>query len=762
MNVRINILNEDNKIPQELVEAANGDELIARIFYNRGYKDSQTIKQMLNDEIYLPTQPSEFPNINKAVDRIVEAIDKKEKICIYGDYDVDGVTSTVVLVECLKQFTESVIYHVPDRFLEGYGMNKDVIKDISLKQVGLIITCDCGISNIAEVNYAKELGMDVIITDHHNVGDELPKTNIILNPKLLSSGHRAANISGCAMAYFLALAILEKYNMKEKACELLDMVALSLVADVVSLNGENRYLLKKGMKELFNTKRVGLLALFEIIEKISKINNEEDIAFQIAPRINAAGRMDSARLPVELFLCNDKEIAKDMALKIDHLNQERKRVQQSIIDQAIEMVENKKKNKTVLVLFNEHWHHGIIGIAAGKICETYRKPTIMLSLKEDGSTVVGSARSIDEINIYELLKECKESLLKFGGHSKAAGLSVKKENVENFTSQIERVGEEKYYIKDEVVIDVDLEIDLDSIDEDLYERINKAGPYGEGFRPVRFFSRDGTVINDRKTQKNHHIMVISGKNDSRISAVNWFGEDKDFKDKNVELIYKIGKNSYKGSSNIQLTVELILENSEATHKKFKGTFIDERGKSIDEIVSTYSDLEVFYEGFNISDINMPLFNRHNIKKGKRLVFLSTPVNTELFKEIILLANPKEVILNFSKNPQYEFKDFMLNFMGVVKYVVQKEAGKINLDEFSMKLCVEEGIIITALKYLKLQGKLNYLLDDKNNVHIFRDERKIDSLSVLYEKTLKGALMEKNAYKNFLLNININEYKEYMK
>ena len=521
MDIKVNILNEKAVIPKEVLDACGGDELIARIFYNRGFKNPAIITQMLNEHLYKPTRTEEFPNMKRAVDRISKAIAREEKICVYGDYDVDGVTSTVTLVECLSFFTPSVIYHVPDRFTEGYGMNEDVVIELSQKGVSLIITCDCGISNMSEIAVAKQLGMDVILTDHHNIPDEFPPADVILNPKLLDEGHRARNISGCGMAYFLCLALLESKGLQEKASDFLDLLALSLIADVVSLNGENRYLLKKALPVLFNTKRTGLKELLNIAEKNGRLESEEAIAFQIAPRINAAGRMETARIPVELMLCKDADRAREMAEKIDLLNIERKRVQQLIIDKAVEMVETKKKNKTILVLFNEFWHHGIIGIAAGRICELYRKPTILLSLKEDGNTVVGSARSIEEINIYELIKSCSRKLLKFGGHSQAAGLSLKKDDLDDFTREIETAAENKYYIKDQISVDVDMELKIERVTDELYARIESAGPYGEGFEAPQFYTREIRVVSDRKTE-NHHIMVLEDQSQNRISAVKWF------------------------------------------------------------------------------------------------------------------------------------------------------------------------------------------------------------------------------------------------
>jgi len=763
LNIKINLLNKDVPIPTGLIEAADGDELIARIFYNRGYKNPDTVRQMLKDQYYVPTDVNEFKGMDKAVERILKAAEMGEKVCVYGDYDVDGVTSTVILVECLRLFLDKVVYHVPDRFTEGYGMNLEVIEKLADDGVTLIITCDCGISNINEINRAKELGMDVILTDHHNIPPELPKADVILNPKLLEEGHKARNMSGCAMAYFLCLALLKSKGLEEKAEEYLDMLALSLIADVVSLNGENRYLLKKAMPKLFNTKRVGLVKLLEIASKTSELSTEEDIAFQIAPRINAAGRMESASLPVELMLCTDPYKASEMAQRIDFLNSERKRVQQEIIDQAIEQVETKKKNKTVLVLYSDYWHHGIIGIAAGRICEMYRKPAIFLALKEDGKTVVGSARSVEEVNIYELIKECSDKLLKFGGHSMAAGLSLLKENLQEFVTEIELLAEKKHFIGDTVSVDVDMELEIDSITEELYERLMAAGPYGEGFEAPMFVSYRLKVLSDRKTEKNHHIMVLEGKSNTRISAVQWFGEDKSLQGKVFNVIYKINKNTYKGKSNLQLTLVHMIEGEGEASRVFNGEIIDERGSSINLLKEKYLQALFFYEGLSSKCPLPSAVDRFDIKKADNLVFLSPPPNTEIFREIVTLSNPRNIIINFSVLPDYSFKGFVTNLLGLIKHAVTKDKGIAYIDTLAIKLGAEENIIKSGLKFLKAAGKIDYILsEDETMAFLFKGNGTADINMVLAEKRLRNALLEKKAYQQFILKTEVENFKEYLK
>ncbi len=783
MKIKVSILNENINIPKGILEAVEGDELIARIFFNRGYKDPETIRQMLDDNCYKPTEANEFPCMDKAVKRITRAVESKELIAVYGDYDVDGVTSTVTLVECLRFLTGSVIYHVPDRFAEGYGMNEQVIRSLALKGVSLIITCDCGISNVNEITLAKELGMDVIVTDHHNLPDILPPAEIMLNPKFLGQGHKALNISGCGMAYFLCTALLEHYGMAGYADGFLDLLAMSLIADVVSLNGENRYLLKKALPKLFNTKRTGLRALFSIIEKDAKLDNEESVAFQIAPRINAAGRMESARLPVDMLLCREYEAALNMAQRIDMLNQERKRVQQDIIKQASELVVNKKKNKTVLVLYNESWHHGIIGIAAGKICETYRKPAILLTLKEDGTTIVGSARSTDDVNIYNLIKMCSGKLLKFGGHSKAAGLSLSKENLESFTNEIEAVSERLYYIKDVINVSVDWSLNFDYIDEDFYKRLSNVGPYGEGFEPPVFVTRRATVVSDRKTDKDHHIMVLADESDKRIAAVKWFGENFSYQGGIYDIIYKLGRNTYKGNTELQLTVEHIMETDGTPKKAFEGLIADEREKTAEAIAEHFNDGVFFYEGLSsrcsikdtINRFNLPgVFNREGVEdtwsitqkevsiRGGKLVFLSIPVNSQIFREVVSLVNPRQLIINFSLNPDYSFRGFVSNLMGILKYVINNAGGITSLEYLSMRLCIEEEISIAALKYLNVAGKIEFEINEGGMIYVRKSDKGPGPEIYAAERNLKGALLEKNAYQNFILSLETEKFREYLR
>lgn len=755
--INVKVLNKNEAMSPELISYCKS-ELIARIFYNRGFKTVEDIKKITEYQEYIPTTTKDFKDLEKAVELIFYHINNNHKICIYGDYDVDGVTSTAVLVETLKKFTSNICYHVPDRFTEGYGMNAGVIKSL-FGDIQLVITCDCGISNINEIGLAKELGMDVIVTDHHTIGDTLPDANIILNPKLLENTHPARNISGCCMAYFLCLGILEHAGLQGESEDLLDLVGLSLIADVVPLHGENRYLLKKGIPHIIETKRTGLRVLIDLISQNSKLETEQDIAFQIAPRINAAGRMESATLPVELLLTNDQIEALKISEKIDYLNTQRKNNQEEIFEEAKQMVEQKKKNKKILVLYSPHWHHGIIGIVAGKICENYNKPTILLSDKEDGELVVGSARSTDDINIYELLKNSQNKLNKFGGHSKAAGLSVKKEFLEDFIKEIEVNADIQFAQMNEINVEADMELDISNIDNHLYDVIRQGGPYGEGFDEPLFYSKTLEIITDRITQKGHHFFVLADTKNNRIEAVKWSLGMENVQGKTFDAVYTINLNTYKEQNKIQLGIKYLIEsNKKLNINVFSGDIIDRRQDNLYDIFKTYSG-KVYYEGLQSNQLQYDIIDSENLISCDALILYSLPQTPELLREVVAKTNPRLLILNLSGTEDYEFNNYIKNFLSVVKHVIHNKKGEEYLNYFSKALCVQESIIKLTLNYLQDRGIIKYIIDNMSGLLTVDKGDNIDNKNDYMKKKLIEELKEKTAYVNYLRKMPLEEFKK---
>lgn len=773
-NYRIHIKNQGIEIEQQLIQAA-GDEFSARLFLNRGITDPDKIREMLDKDKIKLTDPFEFADMTVAIERIKEAIEQNQLIAIYGDYDVDGVTATVTFLENLSVFTSNLIFHVPDRFTEGYGMNLDVIKGLSQKGVNLVITCDCGISNIEEVKLIKQLGMDVIITDHHSLPDELPEALAVINPKLLPEGHKARDISGCATAYFVCRALgqkMVKFN-EEKS---LDLVALSLIADVVPLLEENRALIKLGIPKLLNPNRLGLKKLYEIAGRKSKIMNEEDIAYQVAPRLNAAGRLDSARLSVKLLLSEKENKATEYAEEIDKLNNERKTLQENIIKQAKEMAENEGEDAPLYVFYNQDWHHGIIGIAAGRLCEEYGKPTILLSLKEDGNTVVGSARSTESVDIFSLIATAEDLLMKFGGHWSAAGLSLKLENVEEFKKRIQVNCEVVQIASEEKIIEVDDRLDSRTITEIHYEKIKAIGPYGEGFLPPVFYSETAKVVKDRLVGNGHHIMELEGL-EKNIKAVRWNGEMVDYTGKYLDIVYDIGLNVFNGNSQLQLSIrqleesEILLNDNDKYIVAEKETlrFDINKIEIIDKRELTFLELDMFlknntkfnrkniliyFEGLECDKKFQEAVGLQELSEADILIFESAPSSLASLDFVINKVKPSLVITSYLSNISYTPNTFINKLLGVIKYIVNQKDGRTDIDYLISKLNVDSRIIEVSLAFLKVRGYIYYSINESNNLIITlnfeeKSKEKNDLIGKKMYKQISDALIERNAFIEYI-------------
>lgn len=758
-NIQLKIKNENLKISKDLINAANNDELLARLFINRGINTKEKIDEILNWNKYKPFNTQDFQELKKSVDIIQESILLNEKIAIYGDYDVDGITATTILVKCLRKFTQNVIYHVPDRFTEGYGMNNDVIKSLARNDVKLIISCDCGISNVTEVETAKNLGLKVIITDHHTIPETLPPADVILNPKLFESEHIAYDLSGCGVAYFLCCAILKHYDREEEATQFLDLVALSIIADCVPLLKENRYLLKQGISRILKTDNIGLKSLCNTINSNVEISSD-DIAFQIAPRINAAGRLDSARLPVELLLSEEQEKANLLADKINNLNIMRKDIQQRMIDDIMQIVETQKMHKNIIIAYNPDWHQGVIGIAAGKIAETYSKPVILLTLNQNSKTIVGSARSIADVNIYDLINNCSHHLIKFGGHPMAAGLSLDRHNLDKFIYCIEESSIKLLQGLGSTECYADQCIELTQINQELYDRISSLEPYGEGFEQPTFLTRNVMVLNDRITEKGHHFLTLTDDEQNIIPAVRWSGGKDSYKGATYDIIYNIYMDSYNENS-LKISINNMVKVKDlpkANIQLSKLNIIDARTEKIDDLLKKYPQATIYFEGLGSHKLAYKTKNRETLKQSEILILLSIPANTEILKEIVHISNAKTLLINFSQNPEYSFNSFIVNTLGVIKHIINTKKGMATIQYMENLLCVEESILKNSFTYLRNYGKIEFEINDDSNLIIFKKPNynpgRIDRLQT--ENHLINALHDKNAYKRYMQNIDIED------
>lgn len=516
------------------------NETIVNVLINRGMKTSIDIKKFVDASLKDLYNPFFMIDMDKGVDIIKEAIDNGRKIAIYGDYDADGVTSTVILYKALKRLGGNFIYHIPDREAEGYGMNLERIKSLKEEGVEVILSCDNGISAIDQIAYAKELGMKVVVTDHHELTfkeeDEerkyiLPNADAVINPKRSDSSYPFELLCGAGIAFKFVQALYSVFNITEnEILEFLEYAAIGTICDVVDLVDENRIIAKNGLRLIRNTKNIGLNAII----KEASINKESissyHIGFIIGPCINATGRLETAKLSVELLLAEDEELAKNLAAKLHKLNMERQEMTIKSVEEIGDIVENSSlKNDKVLVIYKENVHESIAGIAAGRIREKYNLPTIVLTKGKDMPK--GSGRSIENYNMFEELLRCKDLLDKFGGHPMAAGLSLKEENIELLRK---RLNENCTLTNNDLIpkISIDRKMKLSEICVSLIKELNVLEPFGKGNTSPVFAEKSVEVYKINFIGKDKNTLKFSLKIDGSYNKIDalCFGKGDEFKE----------------------------------------------------------------------------------------------------------------------------------------------------------------------------------------------------------------------------------------
>lgn len=514
---RWSIRQSDEQIVELIANQLELSPLIAKLLVNRGLDTVEKVKEFLFIDQATFHDPYLIRDMEKSVHRIHEAIYNEEPILIYGDYDADGVTSTSVLMLILKKLGANVSYYIPNRFTEGYGPNEEAFRKAHVDGIQLIITVDTGISAIHEAKIAKELGMDLIITDHHEVGDTLPEAFAIIHPKLPNSIYPFADLAGVGVAFKLAHALNE-----DVPDELLDLVAIGTIADLVPLHGENRLIVKKGLQKLTMTLRPGLLALCKVAGTSISDVDEEDVGFMIGPRLNAAGRITDASSAVELLLANDQVEALSLAQEIDSLNKERQKIVSTITNEAIEMVEKQWTNDNkVIVIGKEGWNAGVIGIVASRLVEKYYRPTIVLSYDEETGLAKGSARSIPGFDLFAQLSKLANLLPHFGGHSMAAGMTLPIENVEELRIKLDEAIQNELSDEDFIPLtELDIVMTVDEVDIDFIHQLEQLGPYGmDNPKPIVMIE-NAYVSSIRKIGANqNHLKMVLESTDKVLDGV---------------------------------------------------------------------------------------------------------------------------------------------------------------------------------------------------------------------------------------------------
>jgi single-stranded-DNA-specific exonuclease len=561
------ILPDTNEGVQSLLARELGiNPIIAKILINRGVTTPDDAKKFLFPSLEHLHNPFLMKDMSEGVDRLIEAIFKKESIVVYGDYDADGITSTVILVKFLSEINDRITYYIPERIEEGYGLSKAAVDRFIEEKVNLIVTVDCGISDHETIAYATTSGIDVIVTDHHEVPDTIPTCSAAINPHRPDCTFPFKSLAGVGVVFNLLIALRGRLRnlgfWKDRTypnlMKYLDLVAIGTIGDIVPLVDENRVLAKIGLGVANNTERVGLKALMAVSDMGNRSISSESAAFRLIPRINAAGRIGSPGDAVELLLTEDEGRATLLAERLDSYNRKRQEIEKVILNETLEEINTNLDINSVnsLVLSSHTWHPGVIGIVASKLVDRYYRPTILISVKDGIGK--GSGRSIVEFNLYEGLdKKCSSLLLSYGGHRYAAGISIREEDIEKFSEILsETVSEGIGDARPTPQITIDTLCPLEAIDYNLISQIEMLAPFGS-MNPEPLLCAKRVTISSPVTVGNNHLKMLATHDGMYYDTI-WFDRG-DFSDllsgSTIDIIFTPQINHWNGKSSIQLKVK---------------------------------------------------------------------------------------------------------------------------------------------------------------------------------------------------------------
>ncbi|MGG3066282.1 single-stranded-DNA-specific exonuclease RecJ [Bacillus glycinifermentans] len=687
---------------KEKVESLSGElgitPLAASLLVMRGYDTADKAASFLYGKDAVFHDPYLLKDMEKAVRRIKQAISEHEQMMIYGDYDADGVTSTTVLLQALKTFGANVDFYIPDRFKEGYGPNEAAFRQFKEQGCSLIITVDTGIAGVHEADVAKELGIDLIITDHHEPGPVLPDAYAIVHPKQPGCSYPFKELAGVGVAFKLAHALLG-----EVPEELLDLCAIGTIADLVPLHDENRHIAKLGIAQFKKTKRPGLKALAKIAGAEIQQANEETIGFQIAPRINAVGRIEQADPAVHLLNTEDETEAEELAAEIDSLNKERQKIVNQITDEAVQMIEEQGLDQSVIVAAQPGWNPGVVGIVASKLVERFYRPAIVLGIDEEKGIAKGSARSIKGFDLFQNLSECRDILPHFGGHPMAAGMTLDQEDVEVLRERINRQAEAVLTEEDFIPVqEVDLCCRLEDITVDSIAEMNMLAPFGTGNPKPFVLVEEAEIEEARKIGANqNHLKLMLADGQAKLDCVGFYKgeiEENVVPGAKISLVGELSINEWNNRKKPQLMIKdaavkewqlFDLRGKRSWEEKIlkldpeKRSFICFREETKTKLADTGLRDELIVIRSEEEAMKLDLHNRY-------AVFIDTPQSIDIFDHAVKEKRLERMYLIFNQSDDHFFSTFPTRDYFKWYYAFLLKRGSFDLAKYGGELARHKG------------------------------------------------------------------------
>ena len=699
------------------IESYNISKNVAKILNARSITDMSSVKKYFSDEYEEGYDPFLMYDMQKAVDRINEAIENEEKILVYGDYDADGITSTVLLVETLISLGANVSSYIPNRFDEGYGPNKEAFTKIIESGITLIITVDNGIAGVEEVDFANELGCDVIITDHHKIQDTIPNAYAIIHPEHPEGEYPFKKLAGVGVAFKLAHALLEIFPDF-----LLDLVAIGTIADMVSITDENRIFVKQGLELINEDPRIGLKMLLELSNIDTKVD-EQTIGFYIGPKLNSIGRMDSAKLGLSFLMAEEAETARALAEQIEKYNIERKQVTEDIVKDVIDQIENSNKKDNNVLMISGDYHEGVLGIVASNIVEKYQRPVFIMNNKD--GILKGSARSIFDFNIYKAMNKISDLFLAFGGHTLAAGFSFDENNldqIQNFLNSEYEEYKKNNELKSTKKIDI-----VTSLEEISYQFLNSLEilkPFGMDFEKPTVLLENAIVLNKSYfgLDKQYLRLTIADEvgNLECITFKDSAAFDKVEKNDIIDLLCTIDKNNFSGRTKLQAhIIDIAVKEFLFEDLRFINYDISKIGKDAIKVSKKIDDRDNnFYLYKDIEQLE------ENIEA---IYLLDIPTSKEYLEKLIML-NPKKIYLiceekQILSDVYLIDKDRLIKLFNIILSIPNKQ---INIAQQLDKLLTTLKTNVDSLKIMiQIFRELNLITFENNTIKLNENYKKVD-------------------------------------
>jgi len=712
---------EPLNISRTISSAFRKSLILCRELVKRDLRTTADCKAYLEPTAYQQTSPFSFSEMELTVKRIIDAINNDETIGVWGDFDADGQTATSILLGGLNRMGAKVIFHIPIRATESHGMQINAFKSFLKLGPSLIITCDTGISDHDVIEYAQSVGVDIIITDHHTLPEALPRAYAIINPHQLPANHPLSCLAGVGTAFQVirALNITGKYGLDIES--FYDFVALGTIADLAVLKSENRFYAQMGLKQMNQSLRTALKSILTVSQTKNSLITENTIGFNIAPRLNAAGRLSDANENVRFLLSSDEEYCIDFARRLEQLNHMRKIAVEAVLQSAQDKIGHDPSllKESLIILRRQGWERGVLGLAAGKLAELYNRPVILFNI--EGEKASGSARSIVGIDITAAIRENEKYLIRYGGHPMAAGLSLLTENLLNFSFDLKKILRNQVRkIPVDKKLNIDHFISFSNIGNRMLDELMQLAPFGQGNPSPVFASRNLKIIKIKplgSTEK-HIQITLSDKDGNTQQAIKWNSEIQPIPFDRIDIAYHIQPDEYRGKNTFFLEYidhqESIPDSIHLDALTYQIEFEDHRQDpdefwSLNEIIKKIGSTQIWFEGLK-KPKGIKVKDRTQIQEIEELIILAAPPSYTVLNEILETAHAKKVYFFGVQLIPDEKNTFLTNLGGLIKHCLNNNITDISLKSIAAQLCQTAGTILLGLSWFDASGNIGLSYD----------------------------------------------------